>query len=403
MERILIVSPCNLPVPSVLGGAVETLMDNLIKENEESKMTKFTILSIYNKEAYRKSKKYHNSEFIYVKKNKFIENIDNILNKIISILKPSKKNSESNIIWKLSILIYLYIHLRKNDYDKVVLENQGYYTKIYKFKKIRKKYQNKLYYHLHNVASNNLDLKFLVNEKTLVISDFLKKDILSRYQCEDKSNILILKNGIDCQKFTKEINDLELTKIRNKYGFKKNDIVICFVGRIVPEKGILEVLKAVREINNKNIKLMIVGSIEFGKKRTSEFENKIKNICLELNGRAIMTGFVSNDEMSLYYKMSDIAVLPSIWEEPAGLTMIESLICETPLITTNSGGITEYVNENMAIILEKNNLVEDIKKSIEEINNNIEKYRKISINAKYYILKEYNTKTFYQNFIEYLK
>jgi hypothetical protein len=41
-------------------------------------------------------------------------------------------------------------------------------------------------------------------------------------------------------------------------------------------------------------------------------------------------------------------------EHLGGLTMMESLICETPLITTNSGGITEYVTENMAMILEKN-------------------------------------------------
>lgn len=402
MKKILIISPCNLPIPSVLGGAVETLIDNLIKENEESEINKFTILSIYNKDAYQKSQKYKNSEFIYIKKNKIITIFDNIINKIISIIQPSKKNYESNLIWKLNILIYIYIFLINNNYDNVVLENQGYYTKIYKFKKIRKKYKNKLYYHLHNVASNNLDSNFLKNEKTLVISNFLKKDILKRYQYASEKNILILKNGIDCLKFTKPINNIELTKIRNKYGFKQNDIIICFVGRIVPEKGVLEVLKAIKEIENKNIKLMIVGSIEFGKKKTSEFENEVKNICLELNERAIMTGFIPNDKLYVYYKMSQTAVLPSICEEAGGLTMIESLMCETPLITTNSGGITEYINENMAIILEKNNLVEDIKKSIIEINNNTKKYKDITTKAKKYISKEYNTETFYQNFIKYL-
>ena len=53
--------------------------------------------------------------------------------------------------------------------------------------------------------------------------------------------------------------------------------------------------------------------------------------------------------------MADIVVLPSVWEEPAGLTMIEALACGKPLITTNAGGISEYVAGSGAIQLNPKN------------------------------------------------
>lgn len=57
--------------------------------------------------------------------------------------------------------------------------------------------------------------------------------------------------------------------------------------------------------------------------------------------------------------MSDICVLPSIWDDPAPLAVIESLVSGKPLITTRSGGIPEYADEQSAIILERSDQLVD--------------------------------------------
>ena len=52
-------------------------------------------------------------------------------------------------------------------------------------------------------------------------------------------------------------------------------------------------------------------------------------------------------------------VLPSIWDDPAPLAVIESLVSGKPLITTRSGGIPEYADEQSAIILERGDQLVD--------------------------------------------
>ena len=75
--------------------------------------------------------------------------------------------------------------------------------------------------------------------------------------------------------------------------------------------------------------------------------------------RIIFTGFVNYEDMPAIYAMSDICVLPSIWDDPAPLAVIESLVSGKPLITTRSGGIPEYADEQSAIILERGDQLVD--------------------------------------------
>ena len=85
------------------------------------------------------------------------------------------------------------------------------------------------------------------------------------------------------------------------------------------------------------IKLLIAGSSFYGMNVKSSFEEEIINIAKTINNNIIFTGFVPYEEMPKVYNVADIAVLPSMWEEPAGLTIIESMACGIPVITTVSG------------------------------------------------------------------
>ena len=116
-----------------------------------------------------------------------------------------------------------------------------------------------------------------------------------------------------------------------------------------------------------NVKLMIVGGASFDLKIKSDFEREVY-FETKKNPNIIFTGFVPYSEIVNYYSIADLVVLPSIWNEPAGLTMLEAISTSTPLITTNSGGIPEYVEKYGAIILDKDvNLIDNIKINIEYI------------------------------------
>ena len=86
-----------------------------------------------------------------------------------------------------------------------------------------------------------------------------------------------------------------------------------------------------------------------------------------------------------------------MWDEPAGLTMLECIACGTPLITTVSGGIPEYVYNN-CILIDKNNVVKNIEKSIMYIINDNYKFnleKGIEFIKNKYCPKEY-LKNFYK-------
>ena len=109
------------------------------------------------------------------------------------------------------------------------------------------------------------------------------------------------------------------------------------------------------------------------------------------------------NEIPNLYKISDLAVIPSIWDDPAPLTIIESIMCGLPIITTNSGGIPEYVNSNNAIVLDKNDdFIEKLSTEIVRLIDD-EKLRKKMSKESVTLSKKMNVKNYYENFEKIIK
>ena len=126
-----------------------------------------------------------------------------------------------------------------------------------------------------------------------------------------------------------------------------------FAGRVIPEKGVLELAKAFAKLGMRNAWLMVVGSGWFSEDIRDEYLEAVKHELESVKDRVILTGYVPFDDMPEYYAVADAAVLPSVWEEPASLTVIESLAAGLPLITTDAGGIAETADESCAFVLKR--------------------------------------------------
>ena len=89
--NIAVITSGYLPVPSVKGGAVETIVNNLIKKNEEYNKAYFTIFSIYDKKACEESKKLKNTEVVFIKKSKIVNCFDKMIFFIAKYILKKKR------------------------------------------------------------------------------------------------------------------------------------------------------------------------------------------------------------------------------------------------------------------------------------------------------------------------
>lgn len=400
--KLAVITSGFLPVPASKGGAVETLLMNLLIENERKADLEFNIFSIYDEKAIEDSKKYRKVNFIFIKPPKIVEKIDKIVFLIAkNILKKSNSQSYRFIFQRLYFLNIISKNLKKNDYDKVLLENHPTQYLALKWRKNYQKYQDRYYYHCHNEFVGTYGCEHIIKntKKMICVSNFIMNSLEKKLGI-DKTKCMILRNGIDKEKFLIEVNETEKRKVKEKYNIGNEDKVLLFTGRIVPEKGIKELLEALAKVKNKKYKLLIIGAALNSIDVKTNYETEIEELVKKLDKNVIFTGFVEYKEIYKFYAIADIAVLPSIWDDPAPLTIIEAMTVGLPIITTNSGGIPEYVNKKCALIIKRdNNLVHNLGEAIENLIGN-EELRKNMLEESKIASKNLTKEEYYKKFVK---
>ncbi|OGK41352.1 hypothetical protein A3A74_03400 [Candidatus Roizmanbacteria bacterium RIFCSPLOWO2_01_FULL_35_13] len=153
--------------------------------------------------------------------------------------------------------------------------------------------------------------------------------------------------GRDLAKKTKTIpagvsNQVDFGKntswIDKKYHFKYPNMVL-FTGRLTIHKGVEYLIKAARQIK---AEIVILGD---GPER-KYLESLIQKFKLT---NVHMLGYFSHKlgEINDFYLRSDVYVAPSVWNEPLGLVILESMVHKTPVIVTRKGGVSTIVKDGM--------------------------------------------------------
>lgn len=171
-------------------------------------------------------------------------------------------------------------------------------------------------------------------------------------------NVYIVPTGIEVERFYREqYKAADINALRNKYGLKKSDFVLLYLGRIGKEKNIEYIMDVQKELNakDKKIKLVLVGDGPDLK----DLEKQVADYKLE--GSVIFTGKVPYDEVPLYYNMANAFITASHFETQ-GLTVIEAMASSLPAICIDDESFTPTVINglNGFIFKTKEECVEDI-------------------------------------------
>jgi glycosyltransferase involved in cell wall biosynthesis len=149
--------------------------------------------------------------------------------------------------------------------------------------------------------------------------------------------IHVVYNGIDPSIFSL-IMGKSIETIRNKFG--EDDIVLCSIGRLSPEKGQLYLLRAMDLLYRKKIplQLVLIGTGSDQKMLESE------SLKLEISDRVHFLNLESN--VYDWLASSSIFILPSLWEG-LSFALLEAMGAGLPIIATNVGGTPEVVSHEV--------------------------------------------------------
>lgn len=404
--KVMVITAGYFPVPATKGGAVEALIEYIIRENELYKKLDLNICTTYDEKAKDISNIYKHTTCSFVKVPKYIKICDSCIYWVAkNIFKKKKHMSYRYIMQRLHYINEASKIINKNDFDKVILENHPTLFMVMKKRNNSVKYKGKYYYHLHNKVSEDYGCRSIMADvKTVLgVSEYINNTFKEFMNLSlDSKKFSVLKNCVDETRFNNNYSDEELYKIRDYYKIKNEEKIVLFTGRLNEEKGIKELLMAFRKIKYKDAKLMIVGSYYFGSKMLSEYEIELKKISEEIRENIIFTGFIDYNDIPKIYAIADVVVIPSIWDDPAPLTVIEALTAGKPLITTYSGGIPEYADNKCSIILQRDEkLIENITISIDVLLSDDKLRNKLSLKSRE-VAKNWTLQNYYNNFVNIL-
>ena len=336
--RILLVPPPELPVPAVQGGAVETLVTHLIRENGRRGCLDLLCASIPDPAAAEQAKALRHTRMLYVARPRgarrywplvFIE-------RCFGIAAPYDP-------WYQKVQLSLALELPPPD---LIVAEGGNLTQCSAISRMFGRGRCLAHLHGQTACSHTMDD---IYGGVLALSEFIRDDYLKTSSL-DRQHAYILHNCIDTARFTPGAPDAAL---RASLGFAPEDFVVLFCGRLEPDKGIHKLLEAMAAVDDARCKLLIVGSPFFGRTQSSPFLRKLEQQAHALGDRVRFTGYVPNENLPDYYRLADLVCVPTLVEEAAGLVAVEAMGCGRPVLATRSGGMPEYLQGSQAILVDR--------------------------------------------------
>lgn len=182
-------------------------------------------------------------------------------------------------------------------------------------------------------------LTCLLSHKTYAVSSSLLK-----YVVDDgiipKQKIRLIQNGsingLDCDTRFNRTRYPD-SKLHNTYGINENDFVLGFVGRIVRDKGIVELVEAYRALKKSydHVKMLVVGQLE-------NVDSLPKDVWREIEEDDCIIYVGSVDNPAPYYSLMDVLVLPT-YREGFGLVAIEAMAMGVPVIASRVLGCVDTI------------------------------------------------------------
>lgn len=174
----------------------------------------------------------------------------------------------------------------------------------------------------------------LMRAKRIVANSFWTREWIHKiYGNKYHDQMRVIPGGVNISDFPEDMNTNEVDA---KYKLKGRKMIL-FSGKLTKYKGVKYLIQAAKNID------AIVGIAGDG----PEMGN-LSKMAKELNlDNVKFFGFIDNDDLIKLYYRADICVVPSVWDEPLGLVVLEAMATKTPVVVTRKGGIPLAVKDGV--------------------------------------------------------
>jgi glycosyltransferase involved in cell wall biosynthesis len=149
--------------------------------------------------------------------------------------------------------------------------------------------------------------------------------------------LIMIPNGVNTEVYA-ETEDLK--EFRRRFALPEEKIALL-VGRLVYEKGVHLLINAVPRVLEKvNAKFVIVGN-GYMKEQLSSL---VKG--MGLAHKVMFTGFVDDATLRRLQRCADVSVVPSLFE-PFGIVALEAMAAKSPVVVSDTGGLSEIVEHDL--------------------------------------------------------
>ena len=171
--------------------------------------------------------------------------------------------------------------------------------------------------------------------RIIACSEYMAWEV-EKYFGAPRGKVDVIPNGVDPRRFD-ALHGLDLASFR--LGFAQpNQPIVYYVGRMVPEKGLSVLIDSVPLVLREwpEVKFVLAGGGGYAN------DLRAKANALGVADNIIFTGRISDEVRDGLFKVADCAVFPSLYE-PFGIVALEAMAAGTPVVVSETGGLSEVV------------------------------------------------------------
>lgn len=275
-------------------------------------------------------------------------------------------------------------------FDVVVIHNE---PNLLLF--LQKQPKQKLVLHMHNEHLTHKLFRGLyrraLNKADLVIcvSAYIKNTAIQFFP-EHAHKFVVLINATDPTIF-KPYGEQAKDAIKDVVDLQADKTYLLYVGRLTAEKGVHVLIEAFARLlpAMPNARLIITGSSFFEGAVKTAYQQSLIALAKPVSHAIVFTGFIAHEKLKYLYSAADIIVLPSVWQDPCPLVVLEAMASGTCLVASKVGGVPEIVSHDKDGILVEADNAQALSQSLQIIINDTAKQSQIAAAARQKICAAY--------------